>query len=481
MKKINFFAFLLANLVTAQTTFSLVKDINPGNSNSSPTNFAVLNNKLYFSAISPNIGNELWVTDGTESGTQLVEDYLQGSSSTAPSNTVAFNNKLYFSGAASVDGSTVYGALLSYSEENGIQLISSTVKNAAYFTNIEDQLYFKGTNSAVTPNTSRLYFLDDNIPAIADDNFNLNVVAWIGDDLLLNGQLATAEYPSRSQLFGYDNSAAYLIKEINPNNYSYPQNFFYSSSLKKTFFNANAGNGNEPWITDGTPEGTKIIKDINITTEVAGSGPANFAELNGKVYFSASDGVNGTELWVTDGTEGGTHVLKDIVAGSAGSYPEKLTVFNGKIYFLLTNTNNTRQLWETDGTEEGTQFLATLGMATNLVVYSQNLYLVGRLDNNDSIGLELYKINLSDETLGAQNIIKEASVSVYPNPVHGKVYVKGMDKGSYILYDMSGKAVISGKFVENNPVNVNVMPGVYQMKIISENGKSTSSNKIIVK
>lgn len=45
-------------------TFELVKDINPGDENSNLSNFAKLDNEVYFEAL-----NELWKTDGTEAGT----------------------------------------------------------------------------------------------------------------------------------------------------------------------------------------------------------------------------------------------------------------------------------------------------------------------------------------------------------------------------------------------------------------------------
>lgn len=36
-------------------------------------------------------------------------------------------------------------------------------------------------------------------------------------------------------------------------------------------------------------------------------------------YFSANDGVNGIELWMTDGTADGTGMVKDICAGTCDS------------------------------------------------------------------------------------------------------------------------------------------------------------------
>jgi ELWxxDGT repeat protein len=74
-------------------------------------------------------------------------------------------------------------------------------------------------------------------------------------------------------------------------------------------------------MTDGTESGTKLVKDINTFSATAGSGPNNFVEYNGKVYFSASDGsTTGTELWMTDGTEQGTSIVKDLFTGSSSSF-----------------------------------------------------------------------------------------------------------------------------------------------------------------
>jgi len=62
--------------------FALVKDINttpqPNGSFYSQPLFAVIGNTILFSAITPQTGNELWRTDGTESGTQLVKDINPG-------------------------------------------------------------------------------------------------------------------------------------------------------------------------------------------------------------------------------------------------------------------------------------------------------------------------------------------------------------------------------------------------------------------
>ena len=53
---------------------SLLKDINPGAEDADPSFFTVLNDKIFFSAVNSESGGAIWVTDGTEEGTQLFFD-----------------------------------------------------------------------------------------------------------------------------------------------------------------------------------------------------------------------------------------------------------------------------------------------------------------------------------------------------------------------------------------------------------------------
>ncbi|SDG47906.1 ELWxxDGT repeat protein [Epilithonimonas hungarica] len=484
MRKINFLAILLGGLLSAQTTFTLVKDINPGTSNSSPSNFAILNGKLYFNATySPtgsSIGTELWESDGTEDGTKLVMDIYPGTSSSAPSNLFAFNDKIYFTGSMSVNGTNTSGLLLSYNATEGLQTVSSTAKFATYFTKVGNKLYFKANNTAVTPNTQRMFYLDENSQAvIADDNTTVMMIGTVGTQLIANAQYKTAANPTWYQLFNFNGASFDLLKNINTNATAYPQNFYYSASLGKTFFSANGGEGQELWMTDGTESGTKLVKDINTFSATAGSSPNNFIEYNGKVYFSASDGsTTGTELWVTDGTEQGTSLVKDLFPGTSSSFPEKMVVYGNKLYFLMSNTGGARQLWETDGTENGTKLVASLATAFGMIVYNDNLYVAARITNTDQAGIELYKVNLGSETLSVSADATKKPV-IYPNPSKGEIRISNVSSGSFELLDTTGRLVKAGKF-NDNKINLNSKPGNYILKITSDDKKVNASNKVIV-
>ena len=69
-----------------------VKDIDPGSSSSSPSNFASVGATLYFQATGVG-GSELWKTDGTAMGTMLVKDINPGSGGSNPSNLTNVNER----------------------------------------------------------------------------------------------------------------------------------------------------------------------------------------------------------------------------------------------------------------------------------------------------------------------------------------------------------------------------------------------------
>lgn len=470
--------------MSAQTTFTLVKDILPGVQNSTPSNFAIYNGKLYFSASSTvdgaSIGAELWESDGTEAGTKLVSDIVPGSSSSSPNALYSFNNKLYFSGSMVINGTTASGVLMSYDETNGVQLVSSTAKFSSNLTNLGNTLYFKATNASVTPTTQRLFYLNNSGQAvIADDNLNVLNIGLGPNKILANAQVTSAANPLLTQLYGFDGTSTALVKNVNPNTSSYPQYLMYSPALGKTLFNANGGNGGEPWITDGTEAGTVILKDINISNGTAGSNPNNFTEYKGKVYFSASDGLtSGIEPWVTDGTEQGTIMLKDIIPGTSGSFPEKFVVVKDKLYFFATSASNVKQIWETDGTDSGTKMLASIALGSSLVAYNDKLYVVVRISSTDTIGTELYKVNLPEETLSVSE--KNEIAKIYPNPSKGEIFVTKIKFGSFEVSDMTGRIVKKDKF-SNNKIVTNVTAGTYFLKVLSDDSKSEFVTKIVIK
>lgn len=128
----------------------------------------------------------------------------------------------------------------------------------------------------------------------------------------------------------------------------------------KTYFAAStAASGVELWVTDGTPAGTKMLKDID--PGPTGSKPEWFTVLNGKVYFAATSAVGGREVWRTDGTSAGTIEVLNVNPGNAPSNPTEMLTSGGKLYFIATHPDFGREVWVSDGTNgPGTQVLESI-------------------------------------------------------------------------------------------------------------------------
>ncbi len=71
----------------------------------------------------------------------------------------------------------------------------------------------------------------------------------------------------------------------------------------------------------------EMVKDI-CTTGSPDSSPSNLTNVNGTLFFMATDAKHGTELWKSDGTAEGTVLVKDINVGGSSS-PSYLTNLNG--------------------------------------------------------------------------------------------------------------------------------------------------------
>jgi ELWxxDGT repeat protein len=79
---------------------SKITNINPGSTGLSPSTFTVFNSRLFFMGIDKGAFFQLWSTDGTEAGTKLVKtDYTPRTySGFLPNSMAVMNNKLYMSG-----------------------------------------------------------------------------------------------------------------------------------------------------------------------------------------------------------------------------------------------------------------------------------------------------------------------------------------------------------------------------------------------
>ena len=167
------------------------------------------------------------------------------------------------------------------------------------------------------------------------------------------------------------------------------------------FFSALTGAGRELWKSDGTEDGTVLVKDIRPGADSSIQANNHWtglftAALDGTLFFIADDGASGSELWKSDGTADGTVLVKDIAPGGGGSDPYWLTRLGDRVYFVADDGAHGRELWVSDGTADGTRMVSDLlpGMGSSLPEHLQAVGHVLLFSATDGVnGVEPWRSN----------------------------------------------------------------------------------------
>lgn len=196
-----------------------------------------------------------------------------------------------------------------------------------------------------------------------------------------------------------------MVLDINqsPTN-SFPRELVEFNGL--LFFNGSDGiHGQELWRSDGTPEGTFMLKDID--PGPSGSNPDEFINIGGTLYFAAYHNLNGEELWKTDGTVAGTVLVKNIRPDNASSRPRFMINVDGVLYFSANDGVHGEELWKSDGTEAGTVLVKDIRTGSGSSIPLYNVVVNGMLffAADDGVnGLELWR---SDGTEAGTFLVKD--------------------------------------------------------------------------
>lgn len=419
---------------TAGTT--MVKDIYPGNvaglpNGGSPSNFCLMNNKLYFNAFDGN-GIELWTSDGTAAGTVMLKDINPGTTSSSPSRLTAIGNTLYFRANDGTNGAelwksngTAAGTVIVKDINSG-----SGASNPDQLTVIGSSLYFQANDNVAGAELWKSDGTTAGTTLVKD--INPGATASTPTNIVTNGtyMLMSADNGSNGiELWKSDgtNANTSLLKNINPDNgNSGIANMVALGS--KVIFSANDGTtGTELWSTDGTVAGTLQLADINTSAAGASGNPLRMTQLGNNLLFSATNGttagMTGNELYKTDGTPAGTMLVKDINTGTSSSNPRNFTEQGGFLYFSANEPTNGNELWRSDGTAANTTLVKDIvsgtggsspgssGTIPDMISTGSMLFFAGLNQNpGQETGWELYG---STGAIGNGALIKDINTTAF--------------------------------------------------------------------
>ncbi|MGK6343514.1 T9SS type A sorting domain-containing protein [Chryseobacterium sp. DT-3] len=359
----------------------LLKDIFPGQNSgvSGSPSFVKVNGKVYFIAQQSFSGYQIWATDGTVAGTMKEKDLI---SNYSIGNLVVAGNKIFY---------YVQNELWSYDTVSKELLkvktfvYSGDVKmfsfNNELILGADDGVHGKEIwkSDGTLAGTVMLKDIAPNAGGSISGDFNI---------LLLNNKFYfIANQGTEYALYESNGTEAGTVS-VKPlrvprlNGISADNYFIFEG------FDPDAG-GMEPWISDGTSAGTKMLKNImpGNTSSMANS---KFIRLNNKIYFdSNANGVSpayGDYVWETDGTEAGTVLFN--------TPPE--TELYGKSsnskYLILTKPNYGNRYWVANGNSSQTFEITDIGMPYNnsFIDLNSKIYLTGYNPKN---GTELFSVN----------------------------------------------------------------------------------------
>jgi ELWxxDGT repeat protein len=197
---------------------------------------------------------------------------------------------------------------------------------------------------------------------------------------------------------GIRNGDVSLLKNLIPGPPgSLPMGVSATAAGERVVFNAidNSDRGLTLWSTDGSPDGTIRLADLDdhssgplglgdgfficqhqpdLGTELwysprADQAPALLVDLipgkqsgfpeqiqtwGSSILFRAEAPNAGKEPWISDGTAAGTRLLLDINPGPGSSEPERFTEAGSFVYFVADDGVHGKELWRTGGTAEST-------------------------------------------------------------------------------------------------------------------------------
>ena len=464
-----------------ETGTLLVKDINPGAGDPTIEQLTSMGSILFFSAFDETHGKELWRSDGSESGTVLVKDIgkdLVHCCNIGPLELIVLDGSLFFTYSDSYQKGELW---MSDGTESGTGVLKEIYPNSGHsgvrdLADADGALFFSAQDGIhgrelwkSDGSQDGTVLVKDITPAIDD---------WIGEIVSVGSGVF---FIADDKIHGYElwksdgtESGTKMVKDIKVGSEeSYPQDLLNVDGV--LFFTAEeSGFERGLWKSDGTEAGTVFVSDIYGIYESIAVGSLFYfssyeglwksdgtdagttlvknlalyclSEVDGTIYFVGEDSTHGLELWKSDGTESGTVLVKDILPGSESSMRDAdlgvcdFAAMDEQLYFFSDDGTHGPELWKSDGTESGTMLVKDIHPGDYASCYWGNGCTL------TSVGNALFFVSYDEEYVW--------QLWVSDGTETGTIKIKEIGHTSYgmyegILIDVSGTLY----FVANDEIN----------------------------
>lgn len=425
---------------------ALIGDINmqAETAGSTPQELTEVNGVLFFTAEDKTHGRELWKKVGT-SPAVLVKDVRPGTDNSALTELTAVGSTLFFIADDGIHGRELWK---SDGTANGTVIVKDYARpsndpGAANWgaggddlTNVNGKLFYRsGSHFNEDSNIVVPYLMTSDGTAEGTGPVTLS------SGLPFSWALFTDITPMGSQAYyvGGDGElwksdgtpeGTVLVKDVYAGGgSSRPSHITVVGQTVYFVAEGSDGSGREIWKTDGTEAGTVRVTNFN---EAGNSEADHLANVNGTLYFSAYSSVSGRELWKTNGTESGTVLVKDIVSGTGSSTPSNLMPVGSTLYFSASDGVTGEELWKTNGTAAGTVLVGHSGTSANFT--PRNLTNIGGTLYFSAFTFEHgYEVWKSNGTTAGTNVFKDlnpGAASSAPSQftvINGILYYSAID------------------------------------------------------
>ncbi len=310
--------------------------------------------RLLFSASTPKLGRELWITDGTAAGTRLVVDSCPGACSGEPDDVYPSPNasSLDFFTAVAANGEranwqtdgTPAGTRRLTPPGVGVTRGASLGWAFAASDAVSGEELWRSDGS---PQSTRLWF---DIERERDSGSHPQMLGAVGNRLVFS-----AFDPEHGRgLWASDGSGAGTIRLPGP----------APKALESV---PSVSAGGRVYITGSDSRGTVALWSLtgqlggNARLTAPGVEVRSFLRPVGeRVFFLAKDAQHGEELWVTGGTRASTHLVADLTPGPGSSdlSVPGAAVLDGRLVFRRIESQGeswVSHVWISDGTVAGTK------------------------------------------------------------------------------------------------------------------------------